>query len=96
MGNKDKIAIHEEVCKRIHEVYKQKNADYGDSFGESIRKFGQVAALVRMSDKWNRLCNLMMNNTGRQVADETVDDTLLDLANYAIMTYVERNATENN
>ena len=28
----DKIKIHEQLCKKMHELYERKNADYGDSF----------------------------------------------------------------
>lgn len=75
---------HEQICKDLHRTYLMKNADYGDSFKESLDKHGLIAAVVRMSDKLNRLDSLK-DKVG-QVGDETLSDTALDLANYAIMT----------
>jgi hypothetical protein len=43
---------------------------------------------IRLNDKLRRFCTLSRNG-GQQVKDESVRDTLLDLANYAIMTVLE-------
>lgn len=75
---------HEQICKDLHRTYLMKNADYGDSFKESLDKHGLIAAIVRMSDKLNRLDSL--KDKAGQVGDEKLSDTVLDLANYAIMT----------
>ena len=45
-----------------------------------------IAAVVRMDDKMRRLKTLMKAEAR---VPETVRDTLLDLANYAIMTAME-------
>ena len=66
------------------ETYEKKNHDYGDSFSKSLDKFGLVASVVRMGDKMNRIESLI--NKDAKVKDESIKDTLLDLANYAIMT----------
>ena len=70
----------------IHELYYTKNKDYGDAFTQSLDKHGPIAALVRMEDKWNRLSNLMSKGEEGYILSESVEDTLIDLANYAIMT----------
>lgn len=70
------------------DTYSRKNADYGDSFSQSCNRFGLVAALVRMSDKINRLQSLAVRRQEAQVKDESIADTFLDLACYAIMTMV--------
>lgn len=75
---------HEQICKDLHATYLIKNADYGDSFKKSLDEDGLIAAVVRMRDKVNRLKSLK-DKVG-QVSDETLSDTALDLANYAIMT----------
>ena len=89
---KNKVARMQELATQIADTYRRKNADYGDSFGISVRKYGIIAALTRMSDKWNRLENLILNrekgNVG-YVADESVLDTLLDMATYCLMTVME-------
>lgn len=76
-----------EITSELVTLHKRKNADYGDSFAETFRKFGLVSAAVRISDKTNRLCALAKQE--RCVMDETVEDTLRDLACYAIMTLCE-------
>ena len=78
-----------DLANRLVTTYCRKNADYGDSFGRSVEKYGIVAALTRMSDKWNRLENLILKGGKSEVADESVLDTLLDLAAYSLMTYME-------
>lgn len=85
----DKIKMHEELCMKLHDIYVAKNSDYGDSFGKSYDKYGIIAAMVRMEDKWNRMENLVVKDTIPLVNDESLKDTCLDLANYAIMTYME-------
>lgn len=76
----------DELAKEITELYRRKNADYGDSFNRSLDRYGFVAAFVRMGDKLNRLNALVKLRQERKVKDESVTDTLLDLASYAIMT----------
>lgn len=44
---------------------------------------------IRLEDKLNRFKKLGLNNLEAQVNDESIEDTLLDLANYAIMTVIE-------
>lgn len=83
-----KLIDFESVCKDMTELYKKKNADYGDSFGKSYEEFGLTAPIIRLSDKLSRLKQL--NSSGQhQVKDESIQDTLTDLAAYAIMTIVE-------
>lgn len=74
---------HETVCAELNRIYKAKNVDYGDSFGESIDEFGLIAAIVRMDDKMRRLKTLIKQPA--KVKSETMKDTLLDLSNYGIM-----------
>ena len=90
----DKIKRHEELCKKIHEVYKAKNLAYGDSFGRSVDDWGISAAAVRISDKVNRFFNLA-KHPDVDSGDEAITDTLLDLANYAIMTTMELEKIKN-
>lgn len=77
-----------ELCIAMTQTYDLKNADYGDSFSRSVQRYGKIAALTRMSDKWNRLENLMLNDSIK-VKDEAITDTLIDLASYALMTIME-------
>lgn len=84
----DKIKRHEEICNDMHELYKQKNKAYGNSFGETYKKLGIISAVTRITDKYNRLVTLSVNND-ILCGDESLCDTLLDMANYCIMTVME-------
>lgn len=86
----DKIAKHADICNILNALYERKNADYGDSFGKSYQEYGMLMACIRLEDKLNRLKSLCKKEA--QVQDESLEDTLMDLANYAIMTLIERNA----
>ena len=84
----DKIKRHEELCEKLHEIYKQKNNAYGDSFGKSYSDWGIASAAVRITDKFNRFINLV-KNPNIPSGDESVLDTCLDCANYFLMTIME-------
>lgn len=83
-----KIDIHKNLCDLMHTTYKNKNSDYGDSFARVRAKY-PTAILIRLHDKLNRLETLMTGTT-QKVSDESIDDTLLDLANYCLLELVER------
>ena len=44
-----------QITTEMSDLYARKNHDYGDSFGTSIQKYGPIAGLTRISDKFNRL-----------------------------------------
>lgn len=92
----DKKCSHETVCKELTELYQRKNHDYGDSFHKGYQEYGMIMPLIRLEDKLNRLKSLTLGGEAK-VKDESVRDTLLDLANYAIMAIMELEQTgENN
>lgn len=86
-GKPDKVSIFREITGRMADVYEAKNHDYGDSFGEGFAEFGLVSSVIRLGDKYRRLKSLVKEDA--KVKDESIRDTLLDLANYAVMTLVE-------
>ena len=83
-----KVAHHRMICDEINELYAKKNHDYGDSFAQSFREEGMAMVRIRLGDKFNRLKALTRGGE-QKVADESIRDTLIDLANYAIMTVLE-------
>lgn len=85
MSNKLNTDLINEFVKERILVYLKKNKDYGDSFLISLTKFGDTSALVRMDDKVNRYLQLSRTNVNAEVNDESRNDTLLDLFNYAMM-----------
>lgn len=66
-------------------IFEAKNADYGDSFGKLFEEYGTTSLLIRLEDKLNRLKTLANKDFTTKVRDESITDTLLDLANYAIL-----------
>lgn len=86
--NMNNLVDHAGICAELTNTYRKKNADYGNSFSRAVEKYGLVSALTRISDKFNRLESLILHKE-QEVKDESVQDTLLDLANYCIMTVME-------
>lgn len=86
---KTAIEVHdfEQITSEMRELYKRKNHDYGNSFGRSFQKYGLISAITRMSDKWERIDSLCQKQA--EIKDESIRDTLIDLANYCVMTIVE-------
>lgn len=78
---------HNSLCKELNELYTRKNHDYGDSFHISYLKWGLPMAAIRLGDKMQRFETLI--RAEQQVQDESIRDTLIDLANYALMTVME-------
>ena len=68
-----------------YQTFLKKNTDYGSSFEESLNEFGEVAGIVRISDKYRRLVNLTKNENR---VLESKSDTLKDMANYCLMQAV--------
>ncbi|HEO7397955.1 TPA: DUF1599 domain-containing protein [Streptococcus agalactiae] len=68
-----------------YQTFLAKNADYGNSFEKSLNDLGIVAGIVRIGDKYNRVCNLIKN---KQNVSESLSDTLNDMANYCVMLAV--------
>ena len=92
-SSKNKIDMHQQICRELTEIYRKKNSAYGDSFA-LLRTEVPNAILVRIFDKYSRLKNLLNSSDKQQIKqyekDESIDDTLKDLANYCIMELIER------
>ena len=85
-----------EYTDHLAEILQEKNGAYGDSFTESVNKFGLVVMPIRLSDKFNRICQLIKNGKLKE-NDESLEDTLLDMAGYAILglKYLKEHEDEN-
>lgn len=90
----DKIELHRVTLENMHELYKRKNADYGDSFAQLRKRYPNFVCM-RLFDKLNRLDTLIQPGYEAKVVDEKLEDTLMDIANYAVMEIVERRAERN-
>lgn len=76
------------ILKRMDDTHTRKNNDYGDAAYQGFKKYGPAYFLVQLHNKLSRLESLTINNKTQMVKDESIDDTLLDMANYAVM-YLE-------
>ena len=76
-----------EIIEEMIQLYISKNKDYGNAFSQSYDEFGAVMAVIRINDKLNRFKTLIKQNS--VVKTESIKDTLIDLANYAVMTIIE-------
>lgn len=75
-----------DITNSMIQTYQAKNQDYGNSFEKSLDKFGLIASVIRLNDKMNRIESL--SRTEAKIVDESIEDTLLDLANYSVMTII--------
>lgn len=82
MTQKEKA--HKELTDGIHEMFLKKNRDYGNSFENSLDEWGLLPSVIRIQEKLDRTKTSLKKEL--LVNDESVEDTFLDLANYAIMT----------
>lgn len=89
---------YEKYQKQMNDILKRKNADYSgkeDTYAnfQYCEKLGlcttEVGIMVRISDKMTRISNLLKQDA--QVKEESIKDTLLDMANYAMIlaSYIE-------
>ena len=87
----DKVEAFTSIVKEMTELYAKKNHDYGNSFDESCDKLGTGYPLGRLLDKMNRLIACMGKEDEMQI-NESIEDTLTDLACYSVMTlsYLKR------
>lgn len=86
-----KVDIHGKLCDETHALYARKNADYGDSFAQLRKRYPNFVCM-RLFDKLNRLDTIISPEHKLQVSEETIEDTLMDIANYALMELTERMA----
>lgn len=87
-----KIKEHSMICDYLKNLYKTKNADYGDSMHPLFEEYGLTAFLVMFDIKLSRIKTLQY----RQNHYESLEDSLLDLANYAMIAVTEIRDARNN
>lgn len=82
------VALRDQQNKMLNLMAK-KNADYGNAFNKGCDKLGYKYALARIYDKANRLVHLIEDDfqgySNPNVEDESMFDTIQDLANYCNM-----------
>ena len=87
----EQVEAFTSIVKEMTELYAKKNHDYGNSFDEGCDKIGTGYPLGRLLDKMNRLIACMGKEDKMQI-NESIEDTLKDLACYSVMTlsYLKR------
>ena len=80
------------MCDFIKNLYKTKNADYGDSMHPLYEEYGLTSFLVLFGIKIQRIKTLMQKTDANY---ESLEDSLMDLANYALIALTEIKAEKN-
>ena len=75
------------ITDKMSDTYKRKNHDYGNAFSEMYDELGINYGYGKIREKVNRIKTLKDNEA--QVANEPLEDALLDCANYCILTLME-------
>lgn len=81
------MVTFKQIANGLTELYERKNADYGNSFSKTFEEFGLTSPVIRLSDKVERLKTLSKKEA--QVKDESIQDTVMDIAVYAMLTLME-------
>lgn len=83
---------HKKLCDLMHEIYIKKNSDYGNSFSDLYDEYGSIISEIHIREKFNRFKQLRTNES--QVG-ESIEDTLMDMANYCLLTLLEMKKLNN-
>ena len=92
-SKKEDVDRFKEITDKMFETFKEKNHDYGSSFSNLFKECGMTYAYGHMAEKLERVKSLMKDEA--KVNGEGMKDSLLDLANYAILTVMEIDKNEN-
>ena len=90
-AKEDLFSLHQELCSKGFELLKAKNADYSKAHplgnfmvSEALQACSaENGIIVRMSDKLSRLVSIV--EKGAQVKEESTEDTIIDVINYAVL-----------
>ena len=92
MTQEEKNKEFNSIIQNMYNLYIKKNENYGNSFGKLYEDLGPISGLVPLHNKLNRLTSLIKGNKNNF---ESIEDTLIDLANYAIMNLIELKNSSN-
>ena len=90
-----KVEQFTSITTEMAQLYKQKNENYGDSFSKLYETLGPISGLVPLHNKLDRITNLIKNAKETTNHFESIEDTLRDLACYAIMYLIELKGDNN-
>lgn len=75
----------EKTIIEMAKLRRAKNKDYGNAFDVLFNEYGLLYSIMHLHEKLNRIKAVHKNNKAN---NESIKDSLIDLANYAIMTYI--------
>lgn len=82
----DNVEQFRDILKGMGDLYEKKNADYGGAIEKAIHEFGYIYSACMLFNKLERFRNLIKKDDFEGEVGESLVDTLLDLANYAVET----------
>lgn len=89
MGKFEAIDVFKSITGEMTRLFEIKNKNYGNSFSKQFDEYGLTSVCIRLEDKLNRLKSLSKQGDNANVDDESLRDTLIDLANYSVLSIME-------
>ena|ERR1700761_8826226 len=93
MTKQELFDFHKQCTEKMLEISKKKNSDYTGAGANPFANFEmvehlgitstEIGIMTRLSDKMSRLSSLLKKQN--EVADESIEDTILDAANYLLI-----------
>jgi hypothetical protein len=84
----NKYERHKEIIMDMNKQYFDKNEAYGDAYSKTLRDIGLIHALGMLKHKIYRF-EALIQGAKNNVKDESIVDTLRDMANYSVLTMIE-------
>lgn len=78
--NDSSVEKFRKMCEEMAQTYRNKNATYGDAYSDGFKRFGATQLVSRIYEKYCRVENLLCHKADNKVPDESVKDTLTDMA----------------
>jgi len=85
MTQTEKNKEFQRITGEMLELYSSKNELYGDSFNQLMHELGLIAGVVPLDNKLRRVKSIVK---GKEVKFESLEDSLMDLANYSILMLI--------
>lgn len=89
MGKFEAIDVFKSITGEMTRLFEIKNKNYGNSFSKQFDEYGLTSVCIRLEDKLNRLKSLSKQGDNANADDESLRDTLIDLANYSVLSIME-------
>lgn len=88
-GKYEAVDVFKSITGEMTRLFEIKNKNYGNSFSKQFDEYGLTSVCIRLEDKLNRLKSLSKQGDNANADDESLRDTLIDLANYSVLSIME-------